>query len=196
MRCQKTEAGLLPKSRTKRRLKPLNQIWQFFQRCWTSQRFAIHGYIVSRPRLRGSIVVSKELSTCEKRKRLTIPNANTEPRPKTIPYPQPTLRGAGGGAILVELQRLLAKWWNGQLSEIQLAIYGVMTQGMELLIYFQPRAGQKLAAQPDRRKKFYLYGGWLSHACWDQPIMQGYSDFSKSHILKSSHNSKLPSFQR
>jgi len=41
------------------------------------------------------------------RKKLTIPNANTAPKPRTIPYPHPTDNG-GAIAILVDLQKLFA----------------------------------------------------------------------------------------
>jgi hypothetical protein len=37
---------------------------------------------------------------------LTIPNANTAPRPRTIPYPQPTLKG-GAIAIFVFCRNFL-----------------------------------------------------------------------------------------
>ena len=37
---------------------------------------------------------------------LTIPNANTAPRPRTIPYPQPTLKG-GAIAIFVFCREFL-----------------------------------------------------------------------------------------
>lgn len=39
---------------------------------------------------------------------LTIPNAKTAPRPRTIPYPQPTLRG-GAIAILAGIEVTSAK---------------------------------------------------------------------------------------
>ncbi len=54
------------------------------------------------------LLVSVGSTSLLEKRRPTIPNANTAPRPRTIPYPQPTLRG-GAIAIFLYLKKLLAK---------------------------------------------------------------------------------------